>query len=323
MNNGIPSNLWPVAYASKSLSEAEQNYADIERELLGVVFSLETFKHFTSGRQMNIITNHKPLTSLFSKCLANTSPRLARMMLHISDYDANVLYQKGSKMFLSDALSHLSSHNMRQGKQSEIKGLNISVHDVETDVCETTLDKIRIYSKTDSMLSLVMHYVLYGWPSNANECAEPAQSYFTYREELTIVDGLLVKGNRTVIPTDMRHDCLETLHAPHLGLQETLLRAHPPVFWSGMTANIKAQISNCSACQKFPTKQPAETLRNELPTTQPWTCLTTDIFEYGGKSYIIVVDRYSKFIVVHKVSDHSSEQTVATFLQIFSNWCTG
>ena len=87
-----------------------------------------------------------------------------------------------------------------------------------------------------------------------------------------------------------------------------------------MTADIKAQISNCSACQKFQTKQPAETLRNEQPTTQPWTCLATDIFEYGGKSYIIVVDRYSKFIVVRKVSDHSSEQTVATVLQIFSKF---
>ena len=90
------SNLQPVAYVSKSLSEAEQNYANIERELLGVVFSLETFKHFTSGRQTNIITDHKPLTSLFSKCFANSSPRLARMMLRISDYDANILYQKGS-----------------------------------------------------------------------------------------------------------------------------------------------------------------------------------------------------------------------------------
>ena len=87
-----------------------------------------------------------------------------------------------------------------------------------------------------------------------------------------------------------------------------------------MTADIKAQISNCSACQTFQSRQPAETLRNELPTTQPWTCLATDIFEYGGKSYIIVVDQYSKFIVVHKVSDHSSEQTVATFLQIFSKF---
>ena len=194
------------------------------------------------------------------------------------------------------------------------------MHDVETDVHETTLDKIHIHSKTDSTLSLVMRYILDGWPGNANECAEPAQPYFTYREELTIVDGLLVKGNSIVIPTDMRHDCLETLHAPHLGLQKTLLRARTFVFWPGMTADIKTQISNCSACHKFQTKQPAETLRNELPTTQPWTCLTTDIFEYGGKSYIIVVDWYSKFIVVHKVSDHSSEQTVATFLQIFSEF---
>ena len=194
MNHGILSNLQPVAYASKSLSEAEQNYANIKRELLGVMFSLETFKHFTSGRQTNIITDHKPLTSLFSKCLANTSPKLARMMLHISDYDANVLYQKGSKMFLSDALSRLSSPNTRQGKQSEIKGLNISVHDVETDVRETTLDKIHIHSKTDSTLSLVMHYILDGWPGNANECAEPAQPYFTYWEELTIVMDYWLKA---------------------------------------------------------------------------------------------------------------------------------
>ena len=113
-----------------------------------------------------------------------------------------------------------------------------------------------------------MQYVLDGWPGNANECAEPAQPYFTYREELTIVDGL-VKGSRIVILTEMRHACLETLHTPHLGLQKTLLRARSSVFWPGMTADIKAQISNCSACQKFQTKQPAETLRNELPTTQP------------------------------------------------------
>ena len=190
----------------------------------------------------------------------------------------------------------------------------------EDCLIQTTLDKIHVCSKTDSAISLVMQYVLDGWPGNANECAEPAQPYFTYREELTIVDGLLVKSSRIVILTEMRHACLETLHTPHLGLQKTLLRAHSSVFWPGMTADIKAQISNCSACQKFQTKQPVQTFRNELPTTQPWTCLATDIFECGGKSYLIVVDRFSKFIVVCKVSDHSSEQTVAVLLQIFSEF---
>ena len=108
------------------------------------------------------------------------------------------------------------------------------------------------------------------------------------------MDGLLVKGSRIVIPTDMRHASLETLHTPHLGLQKTLLQAHTSVFWPGMTADIMAQISACAACQKFQPRQPAETLRNELSTIQPWTCLATDIFEYGGKSYFIVLDRFSK-----------------------------
>ena len=172
----------------------------------------------------------------------------------------------------------------------------------------------------DSELSLVMQYVLDGWPGNANECTEPAQSYFTYREELTIVDGLLVKGSKSVILTDMRHACLEIQHTPHLGQQKTLLMAHSSMFLPGMTANIRAQVYNCSACQTFQSRQPAETLRNELPITQPWTCLATDIFEYGGKSYLIVVDRFSKFIVVCKVSDHNSKCTIATCLQIFSEF---
>ena len=85
-----------------------------------------------------------------------------------------------------------------------------------------------------------------------------------------------------------------------------------------MTADITALISNCPTYQKSQSKQPPETLRKELPTTQPWTSL--DIFELNGKSYLIVVDCYSKFIVVHKVTDHSAEQTIAKFLEIFSEF---
>ena len=165
-----------------------------------------------------------------------------------------------------------------------------------------------------------MRYVLDGWPGATNECVEPACAYFTYREELTIIDGLLVKGNHIVIPTNMCHDCLETLHASHLGVNKTLMQVCTSVFWLGMTADITVLISNCPAFQKFQSKQPPETLRNELPMTKPWTSLTTDIFELNGKSYLIVVDHYSKFIVVHKVTDHSAEQTMAKILDIFSEF---
>ena len=73
----IPNNPRPDFYASKTLTATESNYSNIEREMLGVVFSMLHFKHFTYGRQVHIITDHKPLITLFTKNLATTSPRLS------------------------------------------------------------------------------------------------------------------------------------------------------------------------------------------------------------------------------------------------------
>ena len=85
-NTEIPNNLRPVAYASKTLTSCESNYSNIERVLLGVLFSILHFKHFTYGCKVHIITDHKPLVSLFRKSLTSASPRLSRMLLHILDY---------------------------------------------------------------------------------------------------------------------------------------------------------------------------------------------------------------------------------------------
>ena len=73
----VPNNLRPVFYANKTLTATESNYSNIEREMLGVIFSMLHFKHFTYGREVHIFTDHKPLITLFAKNLATTSPRLS------------------------------------------------------------------------------------------------------------------------------------------------------------------------------------------------------------------------------------------------------
>ena len=78
----IPTNLWPISYASKTLSTTELNYSNIEHELLVVTH----FKHFTYGRLVHIITDHKPPVSLFRKSLVDSSPRLTRMLTQLLDY---------------------------------------------------------------------------------------------------------------------------------------------------------------------------------------------------------------------------------------------
>ena len=70
----IPNNLRSISYASKTLSSTESNYSNIECELLGVLFTITHFKHFTNRHTVHVITDHKPLVSLFKKSLVDASP---------------------------------------------------------------------------------------------------------------------------------------------------------------------------------------------------------------------------------------------------------
>ena len=150
----IPNNLRPAAYASKTLTSCESNYSNIERELLGVLFSVLHFKHFTYGHKVHIITDHKPLVSLFRKSLTSAFPRLSRMLLYILDYQLDVMYQPGTKMHLSDALSKLTSRK-NNSKAEPIKGLDVTVHDVQifTEISPLSLAKIKHVTENPRWIS--------------------------------------------------------------------------------------------------------------------------------------------------------------------------
>ena len=68
--------LYPIAYGSKTLMDAETRYTNIERELLGMFRELEKFHYFTYGRPVTVLTDHKPLISISNKSLVNALPRL-------------------------------------------------------------------------------------------------------------------------------------------------------------------------------------------------------------------------------------------------------
>ncbi len=80
-------------------------YAQIEKELLAIVFGVERFEQYVDGRPVKIETDHKPLESIFKKSLISAPKRLQRMMLRPQKYNLTVIYKKGSGMYLADTLS--------------------------------------------------------------------------------------------------------------------------------------------------------------------------------------------------------------------------
>ena len=104
----------PVAYASRALTPTEENYAQIERELLAIVFACEKFDAYIYGRDsVRVQTDHKPLESIFQEELCVAPKRLQRMLLRLQKYVLNVTYLKGEKMLIADTLSraHLPDVN--------------------------------------------------------------------------------------------------------------------------------------------------------------------------------------------------------------------
>ena len=60
-------------------------------------------------------------------------------------------------------------------------------------------------------------YVLTGWPNSIKDCIEPAKSYFSQRDNLFVVDDILLFGTRIIIPRKLRPELLERIHVGHQG----------------------------------------------------------------------------------------------------------
>ena len=102
--------LRPIAFASKSLSDVETRYSNIERELLGEVWAVEHFHHYTFANKIIIISEHKPLHPLFSgKSLVSCSPRTASLLLKIVDKDIRFFYQNGPTMHISQCATFVGN----------------------------------------------------------------------------------------------------------------------------------------------------------------------------------------------------------------------
>ena len=86
----------PVAYASRSLTPTEVQYAQIEKELLAIVFGMEKFETYLYGRKVLVKFDFKPLEAIFKKSLLNAPKRLQRMLLRLQRYEFGVSYKKGT-----------------------------------------------------------------------------------------------------------------------------------------------------------------------------------------------------------------------------------
>ena len=230
-----------------------------------------------------------------------------------------VRYIPGLTNQLPDCLSRLGS------QKDTIKLPKLYLYQITSQlrVRSDSMNQWNVAMQEDDVLVLLKQVITQEWPSNVKEVPSELQPYWTFREELTIEDGLILKGTRIVIPNKKCEAILKLIHEGHLGLNKCKLHAKETVYWSGLNDQLDKLILDCELCLKYlqaKCKQPPNmALGYEIPV-HPWTKLVTDIFHFEGVSYLLVVDYTSRFPMVCKLSSMIAQHVASHSKLIFSEY---
>jgi len=104
----------PIQYSSRALTETEERYSQIEKEMLSTVYGLTRFHTYTYGRKVTIYNDHKPLAAILRKPAEDDPFRLQKMLCRIMGYDFEFKYVKGKDLIIADALSRSQTTNQKR-----------------------------------------------------------------------------------------------------------------------------------------------------------------------------------------------------------------
>ena len=311
----------PIAYISRALTLTEQRYAQMEKEMLAIVFALERFHQYTFGRQVHVYSDHKPLESILRKPLAQAPRRLQGMMMRLQKYNVDVTNERGKNMLLADLLSRAYLPSTESPENKEFENVNMASL---LPISKPRLDEIRVETQRDDSLQALKAVIIRGWPEDKKSLPSQVLPYFSLRDELTVEHDLIFRGERVVIPTNLRPLMKQKIHCSHMGTESCLRRARDCIFWPGMSSEIRQLVEACETCQKFSAAQPKETLQSHAVPSRPWEKIAIDLFTYKDMEFLITVDYYSNFFEIDKLSTTTAPAVITKLKCHFARYgCPG
>ena len=298
----------PVAYALKALNKTQQNYAQIEKEMLAIVFGCTRFHQYIFGMpQLEVETDHKPLETILKKPLHQAPARLQKMVMVVQKYPICVRYHPGKELVIADTLSRAfitddtTDPILEEFEINVLKTLPIS---------EEKLKQFQDKTEDNPVLQDLKHTVENGWPTNKRAAPLTIAPYWNCRDEITISEGILFKGERVIVPKNLQPQMLSLIHSSHMGTEKCKRRAKEVFYWPGMNGQIENVVSNCPTCNMYQRSNMKEPLLCHEVQSRPWAKVGADLCELNGKTYLVLVDYYSGFIEVNQVHNTRSTEII-------------
>ena len=261
------------------------------------------------------MTEHKPLIGISKKSLVNSPPRLQWLLLRLSNYNIELHWIPGKEIIFRNVRV-----DTEKSKEPMCDGLDLKIQNVYLNASSDKCVLLAAEIGKDEVLCALKNQIMKGWMPMRTECPKTLQEYWNYRDELSILDGLILKGTRIIIPDQCREDLLKQLHEGQFDTDQTKLGARDSIYLPGINKDIELLVKTCNKCQKN-TKRNREdpVLAREIPMV-PWTLLEMDLFTLDDHTFLLVVDVMSRFPVVRILNTESSRSVLNALKGIYCDF---
>ena len=272
------------------------------------MFGVKKFHSYLYGRHFTLITDHKPLLTLFNESRAvppQASGRIQRWALTLAAYEYTLLWRSTKQHENADAMSRLPLPEKPLKTPLPAELVLLMEHLEESPVTAT---QIRMWTRRDPLLSRVSRYLHEGWP---DQCDDHLKPYWCRKMELSLHDDCLLWGSRIIIPPPGREVLLGELHAGHPGISRMKTLARMFVWWPGMDGDIVNTVQSCHICQEYRPAPPPAPLQPWKWPSHPWSRVHLDYAgPFLGHMFLVVVDAHSKWLEVFQMPAATSRATI-------------
>ena len=292
--------------------------------MLAVMWGMKRMEMYLHGLPFfRVGTDHKPLVPILNyKPLGDMSPRIQAMRMKLLRYSFKAEHVPGKDLKDADAFSRAPTEKPTQDDKLKDEEITADVRAVTENLpaSDEKLKEIKEETKLDQILLEVMKMVENGWPETRKICPDVVKPYWDYRGDLTICEGMLLCGDRIVVPKTMRNEMLRRIHEGHLGMDKCKWRARQSICWLGMSKEIEQKIQKCETSARLLASKPKEPMLTYDVPQRRWEMLGADLFEFGGKAYIVTVDYYSLWPEVYQLNETKASDIISPFKQSISRF---
>ncbi|XP_057381569.1 uncharacterized protein K02A2.6-like [Daphnia carinata] len=308
-----------IAYASKALDATEKRYSQIEREALAIIWGCDHFQIYLLGSHFTVVTDHKPLVSIFNNPTSALSARLERWVLRRQPFEFTVAYKPGA----DNAADSLSRHpkNTCLCKQAEV-GKEF-VRFVSCQALPVALSAAEISKETSKNMDfqLIKKSIITGkWYPLTSDLMK---AYHKIRQELTVSEnGVILRGTRICVPPSLQKQVLNQAHDGHMGMNKTKALLRTRLWFPRMDEAVAKMVQNCLPCQAAtltpPKRHPIK--MSPLPD-YPWQQLSLEFSSLpSGEELMILIDDYSRFPEIEIVPSTASHHVIPKLDKLLSSF---